>query len=61
MTKTPGQIAYEMDVAANPLYPDGSVRRPWDRISDVARQVWESAPMPRLHPGKRSAPADSGQ
>ena len=47
MTKTPGQLAYEQDVANWPLYPDGGARKARDRLGDMAKQSWERNPTPR--------------
>lgn len=33
--KTPGQIAYEQDVAKNPIYHDGKPRPTWGRLSEA--------------------------
>lgn len=41
MTKTPGQLAYEADVAARPKYHDGTPRRPWADLCPIARWSWE--------------------
>lgn len=46
--KTPGQIAYEQDVALMPTYDDGGVRRSWFEIKASARMSWERKPFPRL-------------
>jgi hypothetical protein len=45
--KSPGQRAYEEDVRRRPLHHDGSPRRPWSVISDVAKWSWERDPSPR--------------
>ena len=47
-TKTPGQLAYEADCDADPLYPDGSKRKTWAELTDVARWSWEKLPTPRM-------------
>lgn len=39
--RVPGQQAYEADVAAQPVYHDGTPRKTWDRLSPVARWSWE--------------------
>ncbi len=41
MTKSPGQIAYEADVAMTPRYHDNSSRPPWGKLSEIARWSWE--------------------
>ncbi len=46
-TKSPGQLAYEADCAADPFYPDGSKRKSWAELTDVARLSWERNPTPR--------------
>lgn len=45
--KTPGQIAYELDVKAMPNYHDGEPRKTWDQLCDVAKWTWERNPTPR--------------
>lgn len=47
--KTPGQIAYEEDVRRCPLYHDGTPRRSWSSLCEVARWSWERNPTPRAH------------
>ena len=39
--KTPGQQAYEANIAAHPLYHDGSYRRTWSQLGHVIRAHWE--------------------
>ncbi len=46
-TKTPGQLAYEQDVIRKPFYHDGTRRRPWEALSEVAQYSWEKNPTPR--------------
>ena len=41
MMKTQGQIAYEADVMASPLYADGTARAGWDQIGHIAQETWE--------------------
>lgn len=41
MDKTPGQIAYEIDLVTRPNYPDGTLRKTWDELPDFARSQWE--------------------
>lgn len=45
--KSPGQIAYETELAAWPLYHDGAKRRTWDRLGEIERLSWERNPTPR--------------
>ena len=45
--KTPGQLAYEADVARRPLYSHGQPRRTWAELCHVARWSWERNPTPR--------------
>jgi len=48
--KSPGQIAYEADLARHPLYDDGSPRPSWDalaRIFPEALATWERNSTPR--------------
>lgn len=45
--KTPGQLAYEAECSACPAYHDGSPRRAWQDLDDVARASWEADPTPR--------------
>jgi hypothetical protein len=45
--KTPGQVAYETECAACPTYHDGSQRRAWADLDNVARASWEANPTPR--------------
>jgi len=40
MDKSQGQIDYEADVAARPLYHDGKPRPTWDDLDDLARWSW---------------------
>lgn len=49
MQKSPGQIAFENDVAMMPTYDDGSARHKWSEIGDMARLSWERNPSPRPH------------
>lgn len=39
--------AYAADCAARPTYPDGSPRKPWERLCPVARDSWRRDPTPR--------------
>jgi hypothetical protein len=45
--KTPGQVAYETECVACPTYYDGSPRRSWADLDNVARASWEADPTPR--------------
>lgn len=47
-TKSPGQIAYEADVAAKPLYHDGTPRKAWASLGAVEQGSWERNPTPRF-------------
>lgn len=47
--KTPGQIAYEQDCAILASYHDGMVRKPWHKLSNMAKASWERDPTPRDH------------
>lgn len=38
--KSPGQIAYEKDVRKTPTYHDGSHRRDWNKLCEVAQWSW---------------------
>ena len=46
-TKSAGQVAYERDVAREPLYHDGTPRSTWSELEDVARESWERNPTVR--------------
>lgn len=45
--KTPGQQAYEADVAAKPEYHDGAPRPSWAMLSEWAQKSWENNPQAR--------------
>lgn len=45
--RSAGQRAYEAELEAVPNYPDGTPRRGWHEIDDVARLSWEKNPTPR--------------
>jgi len=45
--KTPGQIGYEADCAADPAYPGGGTRKAWAQLSEIAQWSWERNPTPR--------------
>lgn len=49
-SRTPGQIAYEEDVAARPLYDDGTPRKPWCELPDEAKRSWDLSPTARYSP-----------
>lgn len=49
MKKTPGQLAYELDVAAMPTYDGGIPRKTWDQLAGPAKQSWERNPTPRKY------------
>ena len=36
-----GQAAYEQDLIKRPLYHDGTPRKPWELLNNVAKQSWE--------------------
>ena len=38
--KTIAQLAYEADVAKHPCYHDGTPRRRWEQLCDVAKWSW---------------------
>jgi hypothetical protein len=45
--KTAGQIAYEMELEARPLYHDDTPRKPWEKLSEPVKNSWERNPTPR--------------
>ena len=47
MQKTTGQTAYEAELNAKPLYHDGTARKTWAELDDLARWTWEKNPTPR--------------
>lgn len=51
--KSPGQLAYEADCRARPSYYDGTRRRRWDQLHEIARQSWEKGPKPAQEPPAR--------
>lgn len=57
--KTPGQLAYEEDCRRCPHHHDGSPRRAWSEIGDVARWSWERNPTPRDYGTERARAAFS--
>lgn len=44
MDEAKGRAAYERDVAARPLYHDGTPRRAWADLCEVARRSWCKPP-----------------
>lgn len=46
-TATPGQMAYEIDLANTPTYHDGAKRPSWASLGQLERQTWEKNPTPR--------------
>jgi hypothetical protein len=44
--RTRGQIAYEADVRERPNYHDGTPRRKWHELSEVAQWSWNKSPCP---------------
>lgn len=42
-----GQQAYEADLQRQPLYHDGTPRKSWDQLSDIARWSWNRNPTQR--------------
>lgn len=41
-TKSPGQLAYEADIAENPRNPfNDRGRPPWDALPDYTQAAWE--------------------
>lgn len=45
---TPGQAAYERELAAQPTYPDGTPRQQWSQLKPWAQQSWERDPTARI-------------
>lgn len=54
-TRTPGQIAYEMELEIWPLYEDGTPRKQWHELDALAQGTWEKNPTPRKRTGYRRA------
>jgi hypothetical protein len=50
MTKSPGQLAYEADCLAKPLYHDGGKRKAWDQLGKAEQDSWERNPTPFYAP-----------
>lgn len=46
-TRSPGQVAYELDCAAKPRYDDGALRKTWWELDRAVRISWERNPTPR--------------
>lgn len=46
---TPGQQAYEADVKRRPRYHDGTPRKTWAQLSDIAHDSWERVPSADKH------------
>lgn len=46
-SKSAGQLAYEADVTARPRYDDGTARKRWTELCEVARYSWDRNPTPR--------------
>jgi hypothetical protein len=42
--KTQGQIDYEMDVESTPTYHDGTLRKQWSELSEIAQYSWNRCP-----------------
>lgn len=47
--KSQGQIAYEEDVRRAPRYHDGTLRKPWKQLCNVAQWSWICNPIPRTY------------
>jgi hypothetical protein len=45
--KTPGQLAYEADLANRRTYADGSLRPCWENLNKYAKMSWEANPTPK--------------
>jgi hypothetical protein len=41
--KTQGQINYEIDVKRKQTYHDGTPRKQWSELSDIAQWSWNSS------------------
>lgn len=46
-TRTPGQMAYEIDCDIVPTYRDGTKRKTWHELGAIERHSWERNPTPR--------------
>jgi hypothetical protein len=44
--KTKGQLAYEEDVRRRPYYFGKEPRKPWEQLSQIAKDSWERNPNP---------------
>lgn len=49
MEKTQGQLDYEADCAERPNYQDGTPRKTWAQLSDIARDSWERGARNRIN------------
>ena len=56
LEQSPGQIAYERDLAAQPSYDGGARRKGWNQLCDVAKASWERNPTDRKMPDAHVAP-----
>lgn len=45
--KSQGQLDYEIDVKRVPFYEDGTPRKTWEQLSDIARYSWEKPSQQR--------------
>ena len=41
------EVAYTLDVYAQPLYHDGTTRPQWSELSEIARDSWKRNTTPR--------------
>jgi hypothetical protein len=46
--RTPGQAAYEADLAACPRYHDGELRPAWADLTPLTQWTWERNPVARF-------------
>jgi hypothetical protein len=56
LKKSAGQLAYEADVKAQPLYHDGTKRKEWGQLGQVEQWSWQKYPTGinnRLNPDQR--------
>jgi hypothetical protein len=58
---TPGQHAYERDVARRPTYDDGAPRKRWEELPDYAQYSWEHNPTERVQTSRDQAPNASNE
>jgi hypothetical protein len=47
IAKTPGQLAYEADVQAMPVYHDGAARHGWHELGYAVQDNWQRHPTAR--------------